>query len=71
MIIVRKSPVTGKMNQRNIDISFEQYDAWANGELIQDAMPNIKAEDREFIISGCTPDDFLFLFPEDCHDENR
>lgn len=65
MIIVRKSPVTGKMNYRDIDITFEQYDAWSNGELIQDAMPHLSVEDREFIVSGCTPEDFDFLFPEE------
>lgn len=64
MIIVRKSPVTGKVNQLNIDITFEQYDSWANGELIQDAMPDITEDEREFIISGCTPEDFNFLFPQ-------
>lgn len=65
MIIVRKSPVTGKINHRDIDVTFEQYDAWANGELIQDAMPHLSVEDREFIVSGCTPEDFDFLFPEE------
>ena len=65
MIIVRKSPVTGKINERDIDITFEQYASWANGALIQDAMPNVDAEDREFIVSGCTPEDFSFLFPEE------
>ena len=65
MIIVRKSPVTGKMNHRDIDVTAEQYTSWENGTLIQDAMPNITAEEREFIVSGCTPDDFDFLFPEE------
>lgn len=65
MIIVRKSPVTGKLNQRDIDITFEQYEAWSNGKLIQDAMPHLSVEDREFIVSGCTADDFDFLFPEE------
>ena len=65
MIIVRKSPVTGKMNHRDIDVTAEQYTSWENGTLIQDAMPNITAEEREFIVSGCTPEDFVFLFPEE------
>ena len=65
MIIVRKSPVTGKMNHRDIDVTAEQYTSWENGTLIQDAMPNITADDREFIVSGCTPEDFAFLFPEE------
>ena len=65
MIIVRKSPVTGKMNDRDIDVTAEQYTSWENGTLIQDAMPNITADEREFIVSGCTPEDFDFLFPEE------
>ena len=65
MIIVRKSPVTGKINHRDIDITFDQYESWANGELIQEAMPDLCADDREFIVSGCTPEDFKVLFPED------
>ncbi len=65
MIVVRRSPVTGKMNQLDIDITFEQYESWANGALIQDAMPNITPDEREFIITGCTPDDFDFLFLEE------
>ncbi len=65
MIIVRKSPVTGKLNELDIDVTFDQYESWANGELIQNAMPNITADEREFIVSGCTPEDFDFLFPEE------
>ena len=65
MIIVRKSPVTGKINQRDVDITFEQYELWANGMLIQDAMPRLTDDEREFIISGCTPEDFEVLFPGD------
>lgn len=65
MIIVRKSPVTGKLNELDIDVTFEQYEKWANGALIQDVMPNITADEREFIITGCTPEDFIFLFPEE------
>jgi len=65
VIIVRKSPVTGKMNHRDIDVTAEQYASWENGTLIQDAMPNITSDEREFIVSGCTPADFDFLFPEE------
>ena len=65
MIITRKYPGTGKMNRRDIDVTAGQYAAWENGELIQDVMPNIPVDDREFIVSGCTPEDFEFLFPEE------
>jgi hypothetical protein len=34
----------------------EQYERWKDGELIQVAMPDLRSEDREFLISGMSPD---------------
>ena len=65
MIISRVSPVTGQLNCRDIDVTTNQIEAWENGALIQDVMPHITPEDREFILSGCTPEDFDTLFPEE------
>lgn len=65
MTIVRRSPVTGKMNYRHIDISNEEYYEWEQGFLLQDVAPHLSLEDREFIISGCTPEDFDTLYPEE------
>ena len=42
MIISRKSPLTGKLNTREIEVSQGQIDAWVNGALVQDAMPDGK-----------------------------
>ena len=39
--------------------------AWSSGMHIQDAMPNVSAEDREFIISGITPDHWNAVFGGD------
>ena len=65
MIISRKSPVTGRVNHRVIDILPEQYLLWRGGKPIQDVMPDASLDDREFIMSGCTPSDFDYLFPEE------
>jgi hypothetical protein len=58
IIIQRTSPVTGKDNQMAINATNEQYIAWIDGTLIQDAMPQLSADEREFIISGCTSKDW-------------
>ena len=62
MIITRQSPLTGKVNQMDIDIIPEQYELWEKGMLIQDAMPDLTAEEREFLISGSTPQDWEEMF---------
>lgn len=56
MIIMEKtSPVTGKSNTMVVNATAVQVEAWVNGMLIQDAMPDATVDQREFMISGCTP----------------
>ena len=65
MIIERKSPFSGKVNQMDIDVTEEQLMAWRNGMLVQDAMPHLPVHEREFIISGITPEDWKNAFGDD------
>ena len=58
MLIIRKSPFSGKRNEREIDVTEFQLDRWRQGELIQVAMPNISADEREFIKTGITPEEW-------------
>jgi len=50
------------MNTRNIQVSQFELREWKNGALIQDAMPNISADDREFLMTGITPEEWEDLF---------
>ena len=45
-----------------IDITQEQLDLWENGMLIQKVAPHLSANEREFIISGVTPDEWADMF---------
>jgi len=46
----------------------EFFDWYETGDLIQNCMPNVSAEDREFLISGISPEGWATTFPdeEDC-----
>ena len=52
--ITRPCRITGK--NYTVFTTQEQYDRWQGGELIQVAMPDLRSEDREFLISGMSPD---------------
>ena len=59
MLIVRKSPITGITISREIAVSREQMRDWEKGAyLIQEAMPNLSASEREFIKTGMTDEDW-------------
>jgi len=49
MLIISKSILTGNERSKDIDVTFEQLDAWHDGQLIQTAMPNVSPVDRDFI----------------------
>lgn len=62
MIIERVSPLTGKKNKMEIDVTPEQLSRWCRGELIQDVMPNLTANEREFIMTGLSCEEFDSIF---------
>lgn len=40
------------------------WEAWQKGTLIQEAMPGLTAEEREFLISNHTPSEWNFYIGE-------
>ncbi len=65
MLIKRRSPFSGKENELDIPVNDYQMKMWMKGTPIQIAMPNVSADDREFILSGITPDEWDNMFNED------
>jgi len=61
MIIERISDLTGRRHTREVDVTEAQLKCWAEGALIQNAMPNLSADDREFLMSGITPEEWETL----------
>ena len=49
----------------DLDITHDQLNKWRLGALIQDVMPHLTPGEREFLISGCTPDDWDSLFDDE------
>ena len=47
--IERKSPFTGMVNEMEIELDPNDYVNWKHGVNIQDALPYLTADEREFI----------------------
>ena len=62
MIIAKRSILTGIVHTMDLDVSEDQISTWKNGVLIQEAMPNLNASEREFLISGITDDEWNEAF---------
>lgn len=64
MKITRRSRISGKVHTRDLPVTQEQLDAFNRGVFIQDAMPGLPAHEREFILTGTTPEEWVAVFPE-------
>jgi len=65
MLIERKSMVSGKVHAMDLDVTQDQIDAWNSGMYIQDAMPQLNDEQREFMMTGITPEEWDATFGEE------
>lgn len=70
MKITRTSPFSGVEHTLEVPVTQEQLDAWQAGAAIQNAMPNISAELREFIKTGITPTEWNETFGSDDDDDS-
>ena len=66
VVVTNISDITGDMNHIEIDMEygdfFQSFLKWNNGELIQNAFPNLSPIEREFIVSGITEDEWSLAF---------
>lgn len=58
MLITKTSILTFKKHTREIDVTAEQLQRYTRGEMIQDVCLHLSADDREFLISGITPEEW-------------
>lgn len=65
MEITRTSMLSNKVRTIDLPITAEQIAAYNNGALVQIAFPNLDDDQREFFISGITPDEWDEAFPDE------
>ena len=66
MELRKVSPISGKMNTLVLNCTEEEYEYGMNerehGAMIQDAFPMLSPEEREFIKTGITPEEWDAMF---------
>lgn len=66
VVVTNISTLTGAMHHLEIDIDFDSFiqslTDWMEGGLIQDCFPELTPDEREFLISGVTADEWESRF---------
>ena len=66
MEITMASAATGSVNTMLINVTEQQLAHYADsGKCIQDALPHLSADEREFLMTGITPAEWNELFGDD------
>lgn len=68
--ITRRSDASGKENTLDLPVTEQQLQAWLGtkeqpGRLIQHVMPHLSKDQREFLVSGCTPEEWARITAEE------
>jgi hypothetical protein len=58
MLLTRTSQLSGKQHTMDLAITEEQIDNFISGVKVQDAFPHLKPHEREFILTGMTPEEW-------------
>lgn len=66
MKLTKRSGLSGKEHTRELPITEKQFEMgkllMANGAMIQSAFSMLSADDREFILTGITPEEWADTF---------
>jgi hypothetical protein len=66
MLITRTSQLSGKTTTLNLDVTQEQMERFdmrlITGEYVQTIFPELPKEEREFILTGITPQEWDSIF---------
>lgn len=68
MLVTRRSTLTGNQNTMNIEVTPDQLTRIENRmdsfELIQNIVPHLSIQDREFLMTGITNEEWIRAFGE-------
>ena len=58
MLVTKVSPFSGEKHTLDLPITTRDLRIWNHGVPIQDAMPQLTANQREFLMTGITADEW-------------
>lgn len=65
MLVTRKSLLTGTVRTLDLDVTQAQLDDWFTGTVAQVAFAHLPKDQREFLITGITDEEWQTLRTEE------
>lgn len=65
MVITRQSSFTGRVRSMDLNVTEAQLNRWEAGELVQNVFPDLSPDDREFLMTGVTAEEWAEFVGDD------
>ena len=69
MRVTKRSIISGKESTIDLPVTWEQVARWQQGTPVQDAFPHLTSDQREFLLTGITPEEWKQSFGDDPEEE--
>jgi hypothetical protein len=72
MLVTKKSPISGKTHAIELPITQDQYQEWFlsnDRRMIQEVFPDLSDEQREFLLTGITPEEWAKFIEDEKESE--
>lgn len=70
-VFQKRSVITGNINTMELPITEKEVEAWQDsGELVQNFFPQLTPDQREFLVTGATPEEWDEAFPPEDEDDD-
>jgi hypothetical protein len=68
--VTRRSIFSQRLNTMELPIDLEMFQVWrSGGGLVQDVFPQLNADQREFLMTGATPEEWARI-TDDCGEDD-
>jgi hypothetical protein len=65
MLIKIQSVLTNVWHTEDLPVTQEELDSWKNGRLVQEVFPHLTPDQRQFLISGVTAEEWEKAFGDE------
>lgn len=71
-VVTARSVFTGNTQSMSLPLTEAQFTSWrSSGAYIQTALPHLTPDQREFLLTGATPEEWDDAFGDEEEDEDR
>jgi hypothetical protein len=63
--VTKRSGMSREVHTLTMELTREAYEKWLQGGMIQNVLPHLTPDEREFLMTGITAAEWAYIFKDD------